>query len=172
MMDIKLAAIGTFMPFFQNDLSNSRDACLFVGTDGTIGIRRGGLGYSSAKITAGKWHRVIAVSKNAKMTVYLDGVRIVGESPNADTERWKLGKAVLFFADDDGEETNIETSEIRFWDKALDAEQAGKLGEAGSDFVEPQPIDPDVVPEAYSSWTFNDASNPLAGAWPCLCRQS
>ena len=128
MMDIKLSAIGTYMPFFQNDLTNSRDACLFVSPDGTIGIRRGNLGYSSKTISANKWYRVVVVSNNAKMTVYLDGIKIVGESPNADTERWKLGTAVLFFADEDGEETNIETSEIRFWDEALDPSQAAKLG--------------------------------------------
>lgn len=132
MMDIKLDAIGSYMPFFQNDPTNSRDAGLFIGKDGTIGIRRANLGYSAAKITAGRWHRVVIVSKNAKMTVYLDGTKIVGESPDADTERWKLGKSVLFFADEDGEETNIETAEIRFWDVALDTAQAFKLGAAGN----------------------------------------
>ena len=135
MMDFKLAAIGSYMPFFQNDLTNSRDACLFVGTDGTIGIRVGGLGYSSTTITPGKWHRLVAVSKDAKMTVYLDGVKIVGESSNASTDRWRLGNAVLFYADEDGEETNIETAEIRFWDVALDMGQASKLGKAGNNPV-------------------------------------
>ena len=162
MMDIKLANFSNYMPIFQNDLTNSRDACLFVNkTTGALGIRFGGLGYSDATLTPDKWHRVVAVSKDAKMTVYLDGVKVVGESPEAVPDRWQLGTATLFFADEDGEEMDVKTAEIRFWDAALTADQVAELGEAGSDFVEPQPVDPDVVPEAYSSWTFNDASNPL-----------
>lgn len=73
------------------------------------------------------------------MTVYLDGVKIVGESSNASTDRWRLGNAVLFYADEDGEETNIETAEIRFWDVALDMGQASKLGKAGNNPVVSDP---------------------------------
>jgi predicted MPP superfamily phosphohydrolase len=160
MMDIKLDAIGSFMPLFQNDLNNSRDACLFVGKDGTLGIRRANLGYSSTKLVAGQWHRVVAVAKDAKMTVYLDGVKVVGESPDADIERWQLGTGVLFFADEDGEETDIQTAEIRFWDAALTASQVAELGTAGSDFV-PEPIDPEAIPEEYGSWTFDNLADPL-----------
>ena len=159
MMDIKLANFNNYMPIFQNDLTNSRDACLFVNkTSGALGIRFGGLGYSDATLTPGKWHRVVVVSKDAKMTVYLDGAKVVGESPEAVPDRWQLGTATLFFADEDGEEMDIETAELRFWDVALTADQAAELGEAGSDFVEPQPIDPDA---AFCSWTFNDIDDPL-----------
>ena len=35
------------------------------------------------------------------------------------------------FADEDGEEEAISTAEIRFWDEALTADQAQKLGTAG-----------------------------------------
>ena len=160
MADIKLANFNNFMPIFQNDLTNSHDACLFVNkSNGTIGIMRGGLGYSTIALTAGKWHRVVAIAKNAKLTVYLDGRKVVGESPNADTERWQMSTGTLFFADEDGEELDIETAELRFWDKALTPNQVAELGAAvpGED---PGEV---VIPDALGVWTFDNADNLLAG---------
>lgn len=160
MADIKLANFNNFMPIFQNDLTNTHDACLFVNrSNGTIGIMRGGLGYSTTALTAGKWHRVVAVSKNAKLTVYLDGVKVVGESSEADTERWLMSTGTLFFADEDGEELDIETAELRFWNSALTPNQVAQLGAAVPD-EGPGEV---TIPDALGMWTFDNPDDLLAG---------
>ena len=160
MTDIKLANFNNFMPIFQNDLTNTHDACLFVNKSaGTIGIMRGGLGYSTTALTPGKWHRVVAVSKNAKLTVFLDGKKVVGESPNADTERWQMSTGTLFFADEDGEELDIQTAELRFWNKALTPNQVAQLGAAVPD-EDPGEV---TVPDALGVWTFDNPDNLMAG---------
>ena len=62
-------------------------------------------------------------------TLYVDGSQVSScEHNNAYNQHWKLTTGALYFADNDGEEKAIATSEIRFWNVALDHQQAAKLG--------------------------------------------
>ena len=69
---------------------------------------------------------------------------------------WLLTTGALFFADEDGEEKAIKTSELRFWDVALDEGQVAKVGSVSGDAPK--------FPEALGVWTFDDASNLLANS--------
>lgn len=130
LFDVKAADISSYIPLMQNDLTNKKDGSFFLNKN-AVGLNAGGLGYHGT-LTNGKWHRILFVVENNYATVYLDGTK-VGQSTSAVAQHWQLTTGALFFADNDGEEKDIETAEIRFWNVALDAAQAAKLGKAGTE---------------------------------------
>ena len=98
----------------------------FFINNGKLGLNSNGLGYNGT-LTSGKWHRVVFVVKNNIPTVYLDGQQ-VGKATSANITHWQMSSGALFFLDDNGEEHKIETSEIRFWDEALNSKHVSELG--------------------------------------------
>ena len=124
--DIMASDLSTFIPLFQNDLTNTRDGSLFINQNmvGLNGSHQ--LGYHGSLFN-NQWHRIVFVVKQGYGTLYLDGEQI-GQSSGTNDERWKLSTGVLFFADNDGEEKPIKTAEIRFWNTALTLPQVQELG--------------------------------------------
>ena len=133
MMDIKLADVEKYTSLYQSNVNNSNDGELFV-NKGKLGVNYNGVGYGG-NVVANTWHRVVFVAEGALPTVYLDGVQ-VGKANKADG-RWSMDPTTLFFADEDGEETDVIASELRFWDVAMTADQVAKLGVAGTNVPEP-----------------------------------
>ena len=156
LMDIHSTELNGYTPLFQNDPANNKDGSLFI-NNGKIGLNSNGLGYNGF-LDNDKWYRVVIVVKNNAIKVYLDGT-LIGQSTSANDVHWQLGKAVLFFADENGEEHQIETSEIRFWDKALTNGQVTKLGKVNPNDI-PEPV---TIPEATGAWTFDNTADILAG---------
>ena len=156
MFDIRSEDLTGYTPFFSNSLNNSKDGSFFI-KNSQVGLSYQGLGYGGALHT-GEWHRVLFVSDNCTVSTYIDGQR-VGRSTSSGETHWQLNGGALFFADDNGEEKAIQTSEVRFWDVALTDRQAAKLG-AVLAYEEPAPAE---VPAPTGSWTFDDSDNLLAG---------
>ena len=125
MWDVKSDNYYPFTPLLQNDLTNTKDGSLFLSKN-MVGLNAGSLGYHGS-LTNGNWYRIVFVVKNNYATVYVNGMR-VGASTSAVSQHWQLTTGALFFADEDGEEQAIQTSEIRFWDKALSDTQVQELG--------------------------------------------
>ena len=133
MMDINLPAIGKWIALYQNDPTNTKDGSLFINKKGHIGLA-GPLGYSEFAFEADTWYRVIFVAENSIPTVYVDGVKVIGPATGmSEPDHWTMHEAALFFADNDGEESDVLTSEIRFWNSALTASQVEALGGAGAE---------------------------------------
>lgn len=156
LMDIRSEQLSGYTALYQNDLTNTKDGSFFI-KNGSLGLNSNGLGYGGI-LASGKWHRVLFVARDNAVTIYLDGHK-VAQSISANADIWQMSTGALFFADNDGEEHVIETSEIRFWDVALTKGQASQLGspidEGGSEEV--------TVPEALGAWTFDNADDLLAG---------
>ena len=116
-----------------------------------IGINLGHMGYDGS-YELNTWYRVVFSCKDYIPTVYVDGEKVVAATQAVNPTRlhWTLGDVIYFFADNDGEENIVQTSEIRLWDVALDEYQVAKLGL--------------MVPEALGTWTFDDTSNLLANS--------
>ena len=125
MWDIRATDLTNYSPLLQNGLTNAKDGSLFI-KNGQVGLNNAGLGYNG-NLTSGKWHRVLFVVSNNYASVYIDGKK-VGQSTSPSEQHWQLSTGALFFADNDGEEKAIETAEIRFWNVALDEQQAAELG--------------------------------------------
>ena len=156
LMDIHEAELSGYTALFQNDPTNSKDGSFYI-KNGQLGLNSNGLGYNGM-LSADKWHRVLFVVRDNNVKVYLDG-KFIGQSTSANAGHWQMGKAALFFADDNGEEHLIETSELRFWDKALTSNQVAQLGTIipGED---PGEV---VIPDPIGTWTFDNAADLLAG---------
>ena len=143
MMDIKVPAdkasdnsLSAYTSLFRG-ADNSGDGGLFIfykakENSRKIGIAAGNMGYGSS-IELDKWYRVVFSCENAIPTVYVDGVKAVAATV-ASTNHWTLGEVVRFFADNagDSEENAVQTTEIRFWDVALNATEAKMLGSVGT----------------------------------------
>lgn len=123
--DVRADNYSPYIPLLQNALDDSKDGSLFINKN-MVGLNAGGLGYHGS-LTNGNWYRILFVVNNNIATVYVDGVK-VGASTSAVAKHWQLSTGALFFADEDGEEEAIQTSEIRFWNVALTDEQAKQLG--------------------------------------------
>ena len=132
MMDIKLADVTSYTALYQTNVNNTNDAEMFV-SKGKIGINYLGVGYAG-EVVADKWHRIVIVAEDGVPSVYLDGVKI-SQATEA-SARWEIDPICYFFADEDGEETDVIASELRFWDKALTAEQVASMGAAGGEVSE------------------------------------
>ena len=141
MMDIMVPAdkgsdesLNPYTALFQNKPNNDDDGSFFIywhKTNGRkIGVNSGGLGYGGS-IELGTWYRVVFVSNNSTATVYVNGEK-TGAATSAVGQHWTLKDRVLFFADNDGEENLVKTSEIRFWDQPLTAEQVAVLSTVGT----------------------------------------
>jgi hypothetical protein len=144
MMDINLPddSEGRYTSLFQNKPANDGDGSFFIYNHKTngrkVGVNAGGLGYVGS-IDLGTWYRIVFSCENSIPTVYINGVK-VGAATSAVAEHWTLKNAVLFFADNDGEENEILTSEIRFWDVALSEAEVGMLGAYGDVVPEPTTV--------------------------------
>lgn len=134
----------TYIPLLQNSLTDGKDGSLFINKN-QIGLG-GSLKYNGS-IENGKWYRVVFVVQPNGGFLYVDGKLLSGSLSldDAYNKHWKLTTGALFFADEDGEEKDIKTSEIRFWDQALSADQVASLGAVGDEIPEINNIEASVA---------------------------
>ena len=143
LMDVNVPAdkgsdsnLNSYTSLFSNKPANDGDGSLFFKwtTSGRgIGLNYCNLGYNG-NFDLGTTYRVVFVCVDNVATVYVNGAQ-VGQATAASTtqsqDHWTLRDAVLFFADNDGEENEVVCDEIRFWDVALTAAQVAELKNAG-----------------------------------------
>ncbi len=125
--DFKIAENGYWKCFYQTSVTNSNDGDFFINPSGNIGVAA--VGYNSVTLNPGEWYRlVISVKNGSWFNVYLDG-KLVTQGNIQDVDgRFSLDNQVLIFADEDGEDGNIQCAELAIWDRALNGEQAASLG--------------------------------------------
>ena len=153
MLDVKPETLGGYHALFQTDPTNQTDGSFFI-KNGAIGLNNSGLGYKGSMMED-TWHRIVFVVKDGFAFSYLDGEG-VGSSTSANTI-WTLKPEALFFADNNDEDGYNSVAEIRFWGMPLTQEHVKQLGtvkQTGTDEPLPDPI---------GFWTFDNASNLLAG---------
>jgi hypothetical protein len=130
MVDFRIPESGIYYSIYQSTLENNDDAEFFINRDGHFGV--GGTGYSDYAVPAGEWHRlVISASMGNLYEYYIDGVLIhQGNLDAAATDSrfsW-LPEAVLLFADEDGEDNEIDIAEVTIWGGAMNSDEIDALG--------------------------------------------
>lgn len=125
--DFKIAENGYWKCFYQTSVTNSNDGDFFINPGGNIGVAA--VGYSSITLNPGEWYRLVISVKNGNwFNAYLDG-KLVTQGNIQDIDgRFSLDNQILIFADEDGEDGNIQCAELAIWDRALNSEQAASLG--------------------------------------------
>ena len=141
--------------FYYNKKNGSR----------TIGINLGGMKYGGS-YELNTWYRVVFSCENYIPTVYVDGVKVVAATQAVNPTRlhWTLSDVIYFFADNDGEENDVQASEIRLWDVALTADEVAMLGAAGAEVPEPTSV---VAYTGKAAKTYL-ALTPVEGTIPAL----
>ncbi len=151
-IDFSVPETGIWHSFFQTDPANGNDAELFTNASNSIGVMA--TGYSAKGIASGTWYRMIISVRNGEFfRIYLDGSLLVEGAAQALDSRFALADRLLMFADNDGEDGNINCSELGIWDVALTEEQAHSLGGATGERVPGRTI--------VGKWKFDDPENLL-----------
>ncbi|MBR3433452.1 MAG: hypothetical protein IKH05_07930 [Bacteroidaceae bacterium] len=139
MFDVSFPDVSGYNCLFQNDVNfkdtPKKDGSFFI-KDGKVGFNSAGLGYKGT-INANTWYRIIVVMNDSRCTVYVDGTKVGGPTTAQDVNAWAMRdtKQFLLFVDNDGEEKQVNASEVCFWDVALTDAEAAMLGTVGSDPV-------------------------------------
>ncbi len=125
--DFRVMDVGTWKAFFQTSADNSTDGDCFVKASGEIGVQA--TGYSTYIVNANEWYRlVVSVKNGVYYKYYLDGQLLNDGVVQSIDGRFSLDKILLIFADEDGEDNEIDCAELAIWDKALTGGQAKLLG--------------------------------------------
>ncbi len=130
-MDINYFGGYLWKCLLQTNTSNSDDGEVFVNLNGGVGISI--TGYSSPYfLDAKEWYRIaIVVDNGSRFEIYADGILILNGTVQSVDGRFALNPSVLFFADNNGEDAEIDVSRIALYDTALSAAQVADLGSLG-----------------------------------------
>jgi hypothetical protein len=130
-MDINYFGSWLWKCLLQTNTSNSNDGEVFVNLNGGIGV--GATGYSSPHfLDAKEWYRIaIVVDNGSRYEIYADGIQILNGTSQPVDGQFSLDPTVLFFADENGEDGEIDVSRIALYDTALSSAQVAALGSLG-----------------------------------------
>ncbi|MFH1194259.1 MAG: metallophosphoesterase [bacterium] len=129
-IDFRIPALDGWHCFFQTNPSNNNDGDCFVNTGGNIGVAA--TGYSSYAVAPNEWYRlVLSVKNGTQYKYYLEGQLLNNGIIQEVDGRFALDSLLLVFADEDGEDKEIDCAELAIWDYALTLEEAQTLGGYG-----------------------------------------
>jgi hypothetical protein len=152
LFDYRLPELDKWYCFLQTDPANQNDGEIFIRPAGEL--TNSNIGYSESKVPQdATWHRLVISCKIPEYCkFYIDGKLFYeGKVAVLSTDnRYALDLGgMALFADEDGEDSPIDVSEVTVWDQSLGDAEIEALGAAGSSGYLPQ------SPLA-GSWTFED----------------
>ena len=139
--DFRIAALGQWHCFYQSNPSNSNDGDAFINPSGQIGV--GVTGYSPYILTPGEWYRlVITVDLGSSYKYYLDGQLLQDGGVQLLDGRFSLypsnpSQPLLLFADDNGEDNQIDIAYAAVYNGCFSSAQAAALGGYGHTITAP-----------------------------------
>ncbi len=127
LVDFKIPDLTKWYTFFQTDSTNTSDGdCFIKSTTGLVGTTA--TGYSTAAVTPNVWHRfVITIKNGVQHDTYLDGQILKVGTPLAVDGRFALDSLLLMFADNDGDDGDIDVAEVSIWNYALTSSEVAAL---------------------------------------------
>ena len=126
--DIKIPELGHWYCFYQTDLTNQNDGECFINPSGNIGV--GDTYYTPDALKPNEWYRIgISVKNGDHYDYYIDGFRSIKGKPGSIDSRFSLHpNGVLLFADENGEDHELDIADIKLFSKALTAQEMENLG--------------------------------------------
>jgi len=132
LFDFRVNSVGQWYTFYQTTPANNDDGDFFISTGGNLGVS--GVGYSAFSVTPGQWYRmVITASMGNHFDCYIDGHIVLSGTYQAPDGRFSLdpqsgSNELLFFADDNGEDNEIDIARAAIFDHDLTAVQIDSIG--------------------------------------------
>lgn len=134
--DFSVPAIDGWRCFFQLTPANSNDGDCFINTAGNIGTAA--TGYAQYAVKANEWYRfTVSVKNGVQFNTYIDGQLLRNGTIQSVDGRFSLDSLLLVFADNDGEDKEINCAELAIWDHALTANEIASLGGYGHQVAAP-----------------------------------
>ena len=126
-MDVRINSTGQWHSLFQTNPANVDDCDCCINPSGQVGIAQ--TGYSSVTVQASQWYRLTVVVKNGqRYEIYLNGNLILNGRPQVVDGRFALKPTLLLFADDNGEDHDIDVARVTLYSSALTAAEVESLG--------------------------------------------
>ncbi len=138
----------------QTDPTNESDGDFSIRPTGELGIYDTGYTYDSLQVQVGEWYRIALVAESgSRYDIYADGKLVLRGNIDSVTVdgRFALAPTVLFAADENGDDAEINISNISVYQVALSDQDVADMGGfahvSGSTLV--------------GHWTFDDVADPL-----------
>lgn len=129
-IDFRIKDLKEWRSLFQTSPNNSNDGECFINLSGYIGVQA--TGYSTFAVKPNEWYRlVISIKNGSHYKYYLDGHLIANGFYQSKDGRFALDSSLLLFADNDGEDGEIDCAGVAIWDYALDINEVKSLGDYG-----------------------------------------
>ena len=168
--DFKIADNTEYHCLFQANESNGNDGEIFINPTGNIGRTTAGPGYSGYQINVDEWYRVvISIDLGNTFRIYLDGILVLDGDPLSVDNSYGLYAAaeenlVHFFADNDGEDNEIDIALAAIFNHPLGQAEVTTLGGFGHTIA---PVLTGVLPylqtptptSIYVSWHSTETSS-------------
>lgn len=132
LIDFKINASGQWHSFYQTSPANNNDGDFFISATGNLGVT--GVGYSSVTVVPGQWYRlVVSASMGHHFDCYLNGQIAQSGTFQAVDGRFSLepqsgSNELLLFADDNGEDNDIDVARVAIFDHDLTSAQIDSIG--------------------------------------------
>jgi hypothetical protein len=137
-IDFRVSSIDVWHCFFQTTSANTDDGDCFINTSGQIGVWA--TGYSTRSIKTNQWYRfVLSADLGSHYNYYLDGKLLHTGTLQSIDSRFSLEPILLLFADEDGEDNEIDVAEVAMWDVPLTADEVKALSGFSVDSLPPAP---------------------------------
>ena len=126
--DIKIPELGHWYCLYQTDLTNVTDGECFINPSGNIGV--GDTYYTPDALLPNEWYRIgISVKNEDHYDYYIDGYKSIIGNPGSLDGRFSFDtNGVLLFADENGEDHEIDVADIKLYSKALTEQEMKALG--------------------------------------------
>lgn len=127
--DFKVSQLGKWYSFFQTNPANpnDNDAELFINPGGNIGVSA--TGYTGLSINENTWNRMaVVVNNELEYSIYINGTKWLTGNVQQTDGRFSLESTVLLFADNNGEDNEIDIARVLLYNKALAEEEIKSLG--------------------------------------------
>lgn len=135
-VDVMIPALGNYYALLQTDPNNLEDANLFINPEGRIGSSL--IGWSdSAIVKPAEWYRIsLAVSQGDTVpnaVIFADGEHVISKDVLTFNDDLALSpqneaNAVLFFADDNGDDNPINVALVNIYNRTLSVTELSNLG--------------------------------------------
>lgn len=166
-MDVKIPSIGQYYALYQTNYYNSNDGDWWINPNAEVGVNY--TGYSDPVIQPEQWYRLaISVELGNHYDYYLDGQLLHSGGQQSYDGRFAIysesnGNQVLFFADNNGEDSLIDVAQILLFDRDLSAEELSGIGGFGNQVADQMPpyLQTPTPTSIYVSWHDESGDNPV-----------
>lgn len=157
-IDFRMPATEVWYTFHATDNNGdpaASDGDCFIRTDGALGLQATGYSYYKIKDTDKFYRLVITADLGNFYNYYLDGQLLREGGTRRLDDRFSLdspdgSNQVLFFGDNDGEDSPIDIAELALYNRPLTAAEISQMGGYGH-FIE--------LESPVATWTFDKADS-------------